>query len=238
MDEGWSRLVLENFGFPYITLKDEDFRQGNLKEKVDVIILPSDRPELILGPDEKQSTLGRFDITVVPPEYRSGIGKEGAQAVDEFVRSGGKLVAFDASCKFAIDACKLKVTNVVEGLTFEDYYCHGSTLRVNADTNHPAAYGMPREFLALIWGGQAFEVRDRFAAHDYTVIAEYPDKDLLQSGWLVGEQLLAKKPCIVSAKCGEGEVVLLGFRPLFRAQTHGTFKLLFNCLFGQAGFDQ
>lgn len=238
MDEGWSRLVLENFGFPYITLKDEDFRQANLKEKVDVIILPSDRPELILGPDEKQSTLGRFDITVVPPEYRSGIGKEGAQAVDEFVRSGGKLVAFDASCKFAIDACKLKVTNVVEGLTFEDYYCHGSTLRVNADTNHPVAYGMPREFLALIWGGQAFEVRDRFATHDYTVIAEYPDKDLLQSGWLVGEQLLAKKPCIVSAKCGEGEVVLLGFRPLFRAQTHGTFKLLFNCLFGQAGFDQ
>ena len=63
---------------------------------MDVIILPSDRPELILGPDEKQSTLGRFDITVVPPEYRSGIGKEGAQAVDEFVRSGGSR-AFDAS---------------------------------------------------------------------------------------------------------------------------------------------
>ncbi len=70
------------------------------------------------------------------------------------------------------------------------------------------------------------------AAHDYTVIAEYPDKHLLQSGWLIGEQLIAKKPCIVSVRCGEGEAVLFGFRPLFRAQTHGTFKLLFNCLLG------
>ena len=43
------------------------------------------------------------------------------------------------------------------------------------------------------------------AAHDYTVIAEYPDKHLLQSGWLIGEQLIAKKPCIVSVRCGEGK---------------------------------
>ena len=231
-DEGWSRLVLENFGFPYLTLKDDDFKDGKLNEKVDALILPSDKPEFILGPKADQDRLGWLDVSAVPPEYRSGIGKEGAEAVAEFVRSGGRLVAFDASCKFAIDTCKLKLTNVVEGLTFEDYYCHGSTLRVRANTAHSLAYGMPREFLALVWGGQAFEVKDMHAAHDYTVIAEYPDKHLLQSGWLIGEQLIAKKPCIVSVRCGEGEAVLFGFRPLFRAQTHGTFKLLFNCLLG------
>ncbi len=238
MDEGWSRLVLENFGFRYVTLMDDDFKEGNLEEKVDVIILPSDRPELILGPEGDQPRLGRFDISAIPPEYRSGIGKQGAEAIDEFVRSGGRLVAFDGACKFAIDTCNLKLTNVVEGLTFEDYYCHGSTLRVKADTEHPVAYGMPGEFYALVWGGQAFEVRDRFAAHNYRVIAEYPDRDLLQSGWLIGEKLIANKPCVVSAKCGEGEVVLFGFRPLFRAQTHGTFKLLFNCLFDRNRFEQ
>ncbi len=118
----------------------------------------------------------------------------------------------------------------MDNLTFRDYYCHGSTLRVKADSAHPVGYGMPAEFYALVWGGQAFEVKDRFDAHDYKVIAEYPDKDLLQSGWLIGEKLIAKKPCIMSVKCGDGEVILFGFRPLFRAQTHGTFKLLFNCL--------
>lgn len=234
MDEGWSRLVLENFGFPYITLKDDDFKQGDLDQKVDVIILPSDKPELILGPEENKTRLGRIDVTTVPPEYRSGIGKQGAQAIEEFVISGGKLIAFDESCKFAVSTLKLKLTNVVEGLTHEDYFCHGSTLRVRADIHHPVAYGMPDEFYALVWGGQAFEVKDRFDSHKYTVIAEYPDKDLLQSGWLIGEKLIAEKPCIVAVRCGEGEAVLFGFRPLFRAQTHGTFKLLFNCLFGRA----
>jgi hypothetical protein len=246
MDEGWSRLVLENFGFPYLTLKDSDFKDtgdsentenaedtgknGNLREKVDVIILPSDRPELILGLEGKEPKLGSYQLPPVPPEYRSGIGKEGAQALHEFVKTGGRLVAFDASCKFAIEACELKVANAVDNLTFRDYYCHGSTLRVKADSAHPVGYGMPAEFYALVWGGQAFEVKDRFDAHDYKVIAEYPDKDLLQSGWLIGEKLIAKKPCIMSVKCGDGEVILFGFRPLFRAQTHGTFKLLFNCL--------
>ncbi|HHY11823.1 MAG TPA: peptidase M14 family protein [Firmicutes bacterium] len=232
MDEGWSRLVLENFGFPYHTLKDVDFREGNLKAKVDVIILPSDRPELILGPEGEQSKLGRYHVPPVPLEYRSGIGKEGAEAIREFVEAGGRLVAVDAACRFAIETCKLKLANAVEGLSFEDYYCRGSTIRVKADTAHPVAYGMPDEFYALVWNGQAFEVKDRFAAHDYRVIAEYPDKGLLQSGWLTGEKLIAKKPCVMLAKCGEGEVVLFGFRPLFRAQTHGTFKLLFNCLLG------
>lgn len=230
MDEGWSRLVLENFGFSYLTLKDTDFKEGNLRDKVDLIILPSDRPELILGPEGEEPKLGKYHVPPIPPEYRSGMDKEGAEALCEFVKAGGRLVAFDAACKFAIETCKLKVANSVEGLTFEDYYCHGSTLRVKTDTAHPVAYGMPDEFYALVWGGQAFEVEDTFSSHDYTVIAQYPDKDLLRSGWLIGEKLIAKKPCVMSVKCGDGEVVLFGFRPLFRAQTHGTFKLLFNCL--------
>ena len=67
-------------------------------------------------------------------------------------------------------------------------------------------------------------------ADDYRIVAEYPQTDLLQSGWLIGSEKLAGKPCMVAAKCGKGEVVLIGFRTQFRAQAHGTFKFLFNCL--------
>jgi hypothetical protein len=58
----------------------------------------------------------------------------------------------------------------------------------------------------------------------------YIERDLLQSGWLIGEQVIAKKAAAVSVKHGQGQVVLLGFRAQNRDQTHGTFKLVFNAL--------
>jgi len=232
MDEGWTRFVLEKFEFPYLTLKDTDFKAGNLKEKVDVIIFPSDRPELIIGPENKGegARIGRRRLPPMPPEYRSGIGKEGVDAVKEFVKQGGRLLAFDAASDFAIEAFALKVKNVVANLTFNDFYCHGSTLRVKVDTTNPLAYGMPEKALVLNWASPTFEITDLFRTEIYQVVVEYPEKELLESGWLIGEEKLAKKPCMISVKYEKGEIILFGFRPQFRAQTHGTFKLLFNCL--------
>ena len=78
---------------------------------------------------------------------------------------------------------------------------------------NPLAYGMPSEGLALYMSGSpAFQ------------------SDLLQSGWLIGEETLAKKAGMIAAQYQKGRVVLIGFRAQHRAQTHGTFKLLFNAL--------
>ena len=56
------------------------------------------------------------------------------------------------------------------------------------------------------------------------------DRDILQSGWLLGEDMIAEKAAMVSVGHGEGKVVLIGFRAQHRAQTHGTFKLVLNAL--------
>ena len=114
--------------------------------------------------------------------------------------------------------------------TWKEFYCHGSTLRVKVNNGNPLGYGMPEEALVLNMGSPTFEVIDMFQADNYEVIAEYPGKDLLQSGWLIGEDRMVNKPCMLRVKVDRGDVVLFGFRPQFRAQTHGTFKLLFNCL--------
>ena len=63
-----------------------------------------------------------------------------------------------------------------------------------------------------------------------TILSTFVEREILQSGWLLGEQVIAKKAAAVSVKYGDGKVVVLGFRPQHRDQTHGTFKLVFNSL--------
>jgi ribosomal protein S18 acetylase RimI-like enzyme len=64
------------------------------------------------------------------------------------------------------------------------------------------------------------------------VIARYPARadDLLMSGYLQGGESIAGKAAAVEALVGRGRVVMFGFRPQYRGQSYGTFKMLFNAL--------
>lgn len=230
-DEGWTRLVLEQFGFSYVTLMDAEIQKGNLNDKYDVIILPDDSTAAITG-DRGEAARGRSRMEEsAPPEYRSGIGKEGVAAIKAFVEKGGTLVTLGDASSFAIEKLELSLRNVTAGKSSKDFWCPGSTLRAVFDNSNPLGYGMPREGLALYMGGNpAFEIIPTEYNERYEVIARYADRDLLESGWLVGEQTLAKKAAMVAAKYKNGRVVLIGFRAQHRAQTHGTYKLLFNAL--------
>jgi len=88
---------------------------------------------------------------------------------------------------------------------------------------------MPAHGLALYLDRPALKITAQ-DAQNYSVVARYAALDLLESGWLVGEENLARKAAVVSAKLGQGRVVLLGFPVQHRAQMHGTYKLLFNAL--------
>ncbi len=227
MDEGWTRLLLEMFAFPFTSLLDDEIKKGNLLAKYDVIILPDDSPEMIMG--EIPERFRRF-ISAVPPEYRSGIGKEGVDALKDFVEQGGRLIALGQASEFAIDKFSLRVRNIVKDLPAKEFFCPGSTLKVDFDNSHPLAYGMPSQGLILFRSNLAFEIQPGQNNELYETVVRYQKRDLLQSGWLIGEKHLASKPAMVRAKMGKGEVILIGFRPQNRCQTHGTFKLFFNSL--------
>ncbi len=228
MDEGWTRLLLEQFEFPYKTLKDPEMKAGNLNECIDVLILPSDSNDMITGDNAD----GRLRENLVPPEYRSGIGEEGVKAIQEFVEAGGTLVALNEACNFAIQKLDLPVQNVLAGRSAKEFFCPGSTLHANIDTNHPLTYGMPDETLVFFWSGPTFRIQPSFSNERYEILVQYPEREVLQSGWLVGEEQIVGTAGMIAAGYGKGSVILFGFRPQHRAQTHGTFKLFFNALVG------
>ena len=230
-DEGWTRLVLEQFGFPYTTIMDKDVREGGLHDRYDVIIIPDDSEALITGEglEEYARVRGR-PLPSFPPEYRSGLGEDGVESLREFVWAGGRLVCINASSVFAVNTFGLKVRNVLKGLDTKEFFCPGSTIHAEIDTCHPMGYGMPPEGLVFFWDGLAFEILPSGENDRYEVVVSYGERDLLESGWLIGEEKLRKKPAMVVARVGEGEIVLFGFRPQHRAQTHGTYKLFFNTL--------
>src|SRR5580692_10016922 len=49
IDEGWTRLVLEQFNFPYTSIFDPEIKAGNLIDKYDVLVIPSDSTQTITG---------------------------------------------------------------------------------------------------------------------------------------------------------------------------------------------
>ncbi len=234
MDEGWTRWLLEQYEFPYATLMDDEIKGGDLAERYDVLILPNDPVPLITGEKVEEyfekRFKGRFPMPRYPPEYRSGIGEEGVESLKEFVEAGGRLVTLNQACQLPIERFRLPVRDVLSGLSPKDFYCPGSTLWALTDNSHPLAYGMPERALIFFWNSPAFEILPSDRNERYEVVVEYPDSDVLQSGWLIGEEHLRRKAALISASLGEGEVVLIGFRPQHRAQTHGTFKFLFNAL--------
>ena len=214
-EEGWTRFVLEEYGFDYKSLANEDVRRGKLAQRFDVVVLPHQRPWQIQRGNPN-----------APRGYSDGLGGSGADALVDFVSDGGILVAWDGAARYAVDHLKVPAKNVLDGLSHSDYFVPGSLLTVLLDDNHPIAYGMAPRAAAMVVGGPAFEtdVGD--------VVGRYPlDEDPLLSGWLVGADKIQGRAALVTVPMGRGEAVLMGFRPHFRAQTRGTYKILFNSLF-------
>lgn len=225
MDEGWTRWVLEQYEFPYTTLHNADIKAGKLREKFDVLLLADQSPRDIL-----EGNSSRF----VRPEFRGGIGDDGLDAIRAFVREGGTLITMGAACDLAIEKFPIPVRNLKRGFTREQHFAPGSILRIQVDQSHPIGLGMPAETFGFYNNSPFFTLVEGFASQRATVVARYPNTDVVASGWLRGEDLMAGRAAVVSVEMNPGRIILFGLRPQHRAQTHATFPLLFNAFYWAA----
>src|SRR5262249_25639708 len=163
-------------------------------------------------------------------EYAGGLGEAGVEALREFVRGGGTLIAFNNASEVVIEALGLPVRNILAGLRNDQFFCSGSLLRVELrDRTHPWLWGMPADPIVMFERGPAFEPKAGFQG---TVLVTYPkDRNPLASGSLLHRERIQGKAAALEAFYGKGRVYLFGFRPQWRGQSHGTYKLIFNAIY-------
>jgi len=169
----------------------------------------------------------------LPPEYRGGLEKSGADALRTFVENGGKLIAWGASCDYVIENFNVPVRNALARVKPEEFSVPGSLVRIRVRTDHPLTKGMAAESAAFIDRAIAFETTVPGNEMQRWVLATYPNeaRDVLLSGWIDGADRLTRKAAAVAMTYGKGKIVLIGFRPQHRGQTHATFPLIFNALY-------
>ena len=225
MDEGWTRWVLDTHEFAYRSLTNAEIRAGELASRYDAIILPD------MG---AAAVLNGHPIGALPPEYVGGIGTEGLANLRTFVEEGGSLICLNRATELPLEYFGLSekgIVNVVKEANQGErtFFCPGSLLRARIETKHPIGYGLAPEMALFFKSGPVFD-----ATRGGAILATYPAFNPLMSGWLEGEKRIRQKSALVETSLGTGRVMLFGFKPQHRGQSHGTFKLLFNAIYYSA----
>ncbi|HEY0141619.1 MAG TPA: M14 metallopeptidase family protein [Thermoanaerobaculia bacterium] len=230
MDEGWTRWLLETHGVAVKGLSNQEIQKGSLA--YDALIL-ADIPKDMLATGKRRAEGGamRYEEEM-PPEYRGGLDKAGADALRKFVEGGGTLIAFGDSCEYVIEEFNVPVRNALSGVRSEDFSNPGSLVRLHLRPDHPVTQGMPGETAAFLDSAMAFDTTAPSTDTQRWVLASYPEHEdqILLSGWIHGEERLTRKAAAVAVTYGKGKIVLFGFRPQHRGQTHATFPMVFNAI--------
>jgi hypothetical protein len=229
VSSGWTRLVLEQFEFPYSVVYTHTLDAGNLSEKFDVLIFGDDS-------FEEASEAPRS----IPAEYRDRIGsittRRTVPQLKKFVEDGGVVLAIGRATDLAYraglpigDALTDSGASGEQPLSAAKFYIPGSILQARVDSNNPIAYGLEDKVDVFFDQSPAF----RLGAPSANIhpVAWFDTDHPLRSGWAWGQSYLKDSVAVVDASMGKGRMILYGPDILFRAQPHGTFKLLFNGIY-------
>ena len=237
MPSGWTRWLLEQFEFPFTVVYPPDLDAGNLRERFDVIILP-DGAEPVDPRSRGAQRAAMFSAAPedAPAEWRarSGFISETITVprLREFLEQGGRILAIGSATELA-SSLGLPVEDALtdstgRALQRSAYYVPGSILRARVDNTHPLAHGMPRYADMFFDNSPSFRLEPGAGERGVRRVAWFDSATPLRSGWAWGQRHLQNAAAIVEAPVGQGTLVLYGPEVLFRAQPHGTFKLLFN----------
>ncbi|MFD2034881.1 M14 metallopeptidase family protein [Belliella marina] len=239
MPSGWVRWILEQYNFEFELIFAKEIDQGNLNAKYDAILFISGGiPSLgssggYRGPKEEDT----------PSEYHHMLGSITADKsipqLKRFIENGGKVVAIGSSSVLAYHL-ELPVRNALvevqrdgseKPLPGEKYYVPGSVLQTRVDSNQVLNWGLEDYSYVLFNNNPVFKLKPEAKLQGVQALSWFDTATPLKSGWAWGESYLEDGITAFVAPMGKGHLVVYTPEITYRAQSHGTFKMLFNNLY-------
>lgn len=246
MPSGWMRWIMEQYHFPFEVIYPRDIDTGHLRNKYDAIIFATRAiPPLSGAEPNRYGYAPKEPVPAeIPEQYRRLLGKitkeKSIPQIKTFLEEGGTVITIGSSTNLAYHL-DLPVHNALvetdktgkeKPLPGTKYFVPGSILQVSFDSTHPAAWGLPATGDVNFDNSPVFRLDAAAADKGIRPIAWFSSAAPLHSGWAWGQAYLKDGVAAFSAPVGAGMLYAFGPEITFRAQSLGTFKLLFNDLYG------
>ena len=252
MDAGWTRYLFDTYGIGYTVLHPADFDSADLSGNFDVIVFPGASKDVLTKGKYKRGD--RYMAPDYPPEFTKPISKKGLAELTAFIEGGGRVVSWGGSTALFTDGLpappqsgagktdggngengpgetiELPVRDITKQVREEGAFVPGAFLAMNFLPEHPMTWGMPTKGGVFSRGTPVFATSIPSQDTDRRVVSVYPERELLLSGYMEGEDALEGRPAAVWVRVGKGQIALYGFWPQFRGSVPATFKLVFNAL--------
>ncbi|WP_207395066.1 M14 family metallopeptidase [Bremerella alba] len=227
MDEGWLRWTLDHFQMPHTRVRNEMIRAGKLSEDFDIIVIANISATRIENGRRKGS---------VETAMTGGLDVEGALAIEEFVRDGGKLIVMDDACPWVVDLLRIPLINVLSEDHADGFYCSGSVVR-GIPQSDSLTQGLPATIPLMFGKSRAWRTltskekeSEDYADSKITPLLRYASRRLLLSGTIEKPQVIENQIGWVRVEQGQGTIILFGFCPHYRGWSHATFHLLMRSI--------
>jgi hypothetical protein len=249
MPSGWTRWILEQFEFPFQVVYPQRLDAGNLKDQYDVLVFVDGAIPTGQGGGQGGGGQGGFGGGApagdIPEEYRAMTGRITADKtipqLKAFLEAGGRIVTIGSSTSLArqlgLEVGNHLVERTPQGevrpIPRDKFYVPASLLEVSVDNSTTSGLGMGSSAIVMFDESPVLELAPDAIRRGIRPVAWLPNSTPLRSGWAWGQTYLTGGVAAAEATVGRGTLYLFGPEITFRSQPHGTYKFLFNAIYGR-----